>query len=130
MEGLPLDALIAKELIALQQETWVPYFAARGAKSFAHDSYYLSSKKVTYPSRGRKMRTPGKIIIIVVVISMILIIDLIVVFVSGLENYYAKYLPYITLQPLYKPEVAASIFEANLSIVTEQRGNDNNISNN
>ena len=40
----------------------------------------------------------------------------------GLEKYYSKYLAYLTNQPPNREQIAASAFEMNMSIVTDQKG--------
>lgn len=52
-----LDDAISRELTSLLQSTWTPLFAVGpGSKQYHQDSYSISSKKITYPHRGRKAK--------------------------------------------------------------------------
>lgn len=116
---------IARELTNLMQTTWFPLFAARSIqissqssplnsiiKQYSLDSYRLSSKKLVYPHRGRKLKQIYGTFIMLY-FSFIL---------SGIEKYYSKYLKLVSKQTKYKREFPPSIFFTNLAIVSEQKG--------
>eukprot|EP01116_Phalansterium_solitarium_P014129 TRINITY_DN31661_c0_g1_i1.p1 TRINITY_DN31661_c0_g1~~TRINITY_DN31661_c0_g1_i1.p1 ORF type:complete len:625 (-),score=245.12 TRINITY_DN31661_c0_g1_i1:71-1945(-) len=100
--GPDLDELIAKHFTSLMHEVWAPAFAVKAYRQYARDVYSLSALPLTYPSKGRKLKA-----------------------VPGLEKYYTQYLPYISRQVAYKPQVAPSVFETNLAAVAEQREREN-----
>lgn len=50
---------IARELTILQRVTWAPAFSSAGKKHL-RDVYFLSTRNLTYPSKGRKLKqVPG-----------------------------------------------------------------------
>lgn len=105
-KALPVEETINRELNSLLQETWFPDFAikgtAKGLKRHATDLYILHATPVHYMAKGRKSKvTPG------------------------MEKYYTRILGSVSSQVNHKSEIAPSIFEANLSAVSEQKEKEN-----
>jgi len=98
-----VDDLIKKELMVLLKESWTPHFASRNRKHAASTmSFHLAAFPIQYASRGRKLKQ-----------------------YPGLEEYFQQRLPLVSLQPPYARQLAPSIFEANLSVVTDLRESEN-----
>lgn len=105
-QALPIDETINRELSSLLQETWIPDFAikgtSKGLKRHATDLYILHAAPLHYMAKGRKSKaTPG------------------------MEKYYTRILGSVSSQVNHKSEMAPSIFEANLSAVSEQKEKEN-----
>jgi hypothetical protein len=106
-----VDDLLTKELTQSLQSAWAPCFTLGPERLFSRDVYHLETTALTYPSKGRKLKiVPGSSSFFFFFV------------VSGLETYYSKYVPLLSQQPAFKQQLPASVFEANLAAVTEQRG--------
>jgi len=95
-----LDSLMSKELESILRTSWSNDNIKW--KKLPMEHHFVSTTRLTYPSRGRRVKqTPG------------------------LEKYYMKFLRYLSEQLISRHQLAPSIFEQNLLSVTEQKERDN-----